>query len=56
MRKPLARWSGEAGGVRGVARQRASAVVGVRVGEGLHSLVSGEGAWLPGIGKGTPVA
>ena len=33
MREPLVSGSREAGGVRGVARQRASAVVGVRVGE-----------------------
>lgn len=53
MREPLAPGSREAGGVRGVAWQRASAAVGVRWGKGCY-FVSGEGALLPGDRKRKP--
>lgn len=45
MREPPVRRNREAGGVKGVARQRTSATVGVRVGE--RALAVGEGALLP---------
>lgn len=47
MREPLVSGSREAGGVRGVARQRGSAAVGVRV---------GERALFLGVRGGGPVA
>lgn len=54
MREPLVPARREAGGVRGVAGQRASAAVEYGLGKGLCYLVSGEGALLPGDRKRKP--